>query len=88
MLNEVSQINESVKYSPRNSQAERDNLNQQSIDDTDEEVSLRKDSTIGSGGDGGAPVTQSVAIEKVPQFSFPLDRLPGEDSARGDDKGL
>ena len=58
---------------------DRDHLNQHSVDDARDEAhnSAAKGSTIASGADDAAAVavTQSVALQKVPQFSSPLDGL-------------
>ena len=92
-LNEISRINDSVKYSPHTSTVfdKTNNLNQASIDDTvdnDEEEKLvgdyddHKQSPITSqqnntpAAEPKVIVTQSVALEKMPQFPCPLEKLP------------
>ena len=95
-LNEISRINDSVKYSPHTSTVfDKDNLNQASIDDTADEgkkfddyedLNTKQRSPITSqqiapqSSSAAEPskvtVTQSVALEKMPQFPCPLEKVP------------
>lgn len=100
-LNEISRINDSVKYSPHTSTVfDKNNLNQASIDDTADEgggidevekkfgdyedLNIKQQSPVppsqqnpqSSAEPNKVTVTQSVALEKMPQFPCPLEKVP------------